>query len=147
MHRPHGSWLVIATVTCCAVLLAHELGRPLVNAQGLEPATPRAQPPRDATLACYQRAQEKTFLSENQALQLCRNAPTTAPVSCYERADQETFLQSTRIIELCRCARSTEPVDCFERADRETTLSERQILQMCAPIRVLNLWEDCIPRD
>ena len=53
------------------------------------------------------------------------------PLACYNKAQNKTLLTNEQAITLCRCATSTAPVDCYTEATRSTTLQPEQVLELC----------------
>ena len=113
-------------------------GSPDVQAQ-----EPPAQ--RRTDIPCFEKADEDTPLTREQALFLCRGARSLGPVECWNDGDDETTLSDLELIRLCRCARNETPVQCYTRADRETLLTDAQIIDMCRPIRAERLTPSCLP--
>lgn len=81
-------------------------------------------------LGCYERARDRTLLTQHDAYLLCAGALSDAPIACFERASAGLLL-SVQAIELCRGADSTAPIDCYERAVRETGLTQPAIIGLC----------------
>ncbi|MDI1447772.1 hypothetical protein [Polyangium sp. 6x1] len=115
---------------------ARPLAAALVPVQAEEESFP--------ALGCYERARERTLLSQNDAYLLCLGATSDAPIACYERASAGLLL-SVQAIELCRCADSLAPIACYERAARQTTLTQPAILALCSATAMQRLYPNCTP--
>lgn len=116
--------------------------------EGGQDAEVQAQEPAPATrtdIPCFEKADNDTPLTREQALFLCRGARSLGPVECWNEGDDETTLSDLELIRLCRCARNETPVQCYTRADRETLLTDAQIIDMCRPIRADRLTPSCLP--
>ncbi len=98
-------------------------------------------------LVCFERADQETTLSNDDAYLLCQGAGSAAPVDCFLRAKNELVLGDAQRIALCRCATTTEPVECASQAKRRTTLSDDRILGTCAARSAARLADDCSPRQ
>jgi len=57
----------------------------------------------------------------------------SGPLSCYVYGREKTTLSKDALISICRCSGTTQPIDCYLRAKEETTLTETQRLQLCTP--------------
>ncbi|MDC3961059.1 hypothetical protein [Polyangium jinanense] len=95
-------------------------------------------------LGCYQRARERTLLTQYDAYLLCAGATSDAPIACYERASAALLL-SAQALALCRCAESVAPIECYERASRETTLTQPEIVALCSAASMQRLYPNCTP--
>ena len=141
-------WLLVAALVAVGACESHseaDYDRSAGLGVGLSPAQ-MSTPGRVATsIPCYERADDRTTLSRDQALALCRGARSTAPARCFEEADDETTLDDGEAVKLCRCAKSLRPLRCFQTTDDETLLSEAEIIELCRPIRADRLTRNCIP--
>ncbi|MDI3284406.1 hypothetical protein QHF83_13980 [Polyangium sp. 15x6] len=95
-------------------------------------------------LGCYQRARDRTMLTQHDAYLLCTGATSDAPIACYERAAAGLMLSSQAIV-LCRCAESLAPIECYERAAQETTLTQPDIVALCSAASMQRLYPNCAP--
>ncbi|MDI1481317.1 hypothetical protein [Polyangium sp. y55x31] len=95
-------------------------------------------------LGCYQRARDRTMLTQHDAYLLCAGAMSDAPIACYERASAGLLL-SVQAIELCRCAESLAPIECYERAVQGTTLTQPDIIGLCSATAMQRLYPNCTP--
>lgn len=152
-HRPLRivRWLLAAallSVGACESQSEADFDRSTVTAGlgvGLTPAQ-MSTPGQVATnIPCFERADERTTLSRDQALVLCRGARSTAPARCFEEVDDETTLSDGQAVRLCRCAKSLRPLRCFQTTDEETLFAEEDIVEMCRPIRADRLTRYCVP--
>lgn len=81
---------------------------------------------------CYQTAREKTDLSSDDALNLCRQQSSTAPVDCYLRVTEESMLSRLEAMHLCRCAPSAETAECYLQARSQTFLTREEAVRLCS---------------
>lgn len=95
-------------------------------------------------LGCYERAMDRTLLTQHDAYRLCMGATSDAPIACYERASAGLLL-SVQAIDLCRCTDSLAPIQCYERAVRQTGLTQPDIIALCSAISMQRLYPNCMP--
>lgn len=125
------------------------LGLAALGALGLASSSgafAQAEASAPAPIACYERADDRTLLVENDIERLCAGTKRVAgPVDCYEAGSDATTLSNVQLIELCRCALGTRPVRCFEAAVDRTDVLDDQAIDLCRPIEVRRLGPDCVP--
>jgi hypothetical protein len=50
---------------------------------------------------CLEAALDRTALTEDRAVRLCRGSATTSPIDCFDLGDDETALSDDEIVDLC----------------------------------------------
>jgi hypothetical protein len=62
---------------------------------------PLVAPPTGGTPECVEAALDRTTLTENRALQLCRGSSTPDPVDCFITGDNQLNLTEDDLVQLC----------------------------------------------
>lgn len=102
-----------------------------------------AQASLDTSLQCIEEAGNRTMLLTSQHDRLCIGAPTpTGPVDCFIEA-QGMFLTDEQAITLCRCSPDPAPIACYRQVRSSTMLTQDEILALCAPTLVRGLGPSC----
>ena len=102
-----------------------------------------AQQRPTSIVACIDRAERETLLTEEEIQTLCFGASSDGPSACYEAAVDRLFLSNVEAVRLCRCAESDRPVGCFEEVRERTDVWTEPAIVMCSDITVRRLRFDC----
>jgi hypothetical protein len=77
-------------------------------------AWPLVVVPSGGDPACVQSGLDRTNLSEQEIVRLCRGSTSTGPIECYEAGDDQTSLDDRRLVTLCAPMIVSAPVAMVE---------------------------------
>jgi len=62
------------------------------------------------TVVCVNAALDRTMVTEQQAVRLCRGSPTKRPVACFEAGRHQTLLGTQDLVDLCAPVVRVSPI-------------------------------------
>ncbi|MBN9684449.1 MULTISPECIES: hypothetical protein [unclassified Corallococcus] len=84
--------------------------------------------------SCFEAAREGSGVSESVAAQLCQGARSDTPAKCFLRVQEKGFLADPQALQLCQYATpSDDPASCYLKARNSSFLDETQLLELCRP--------------
>ncbi|NRD53584.1 hypothetical protein D7Y27_23085 [Corallococcus sp. AB004] len=84
--------------------------------------------------SCFEAARQGSSVSESIAAQLCQGARSDTPARCFLRVQEKGFLADPQALQLCQYAQpSDDPAACFFKARTSSFLDETQLLELCRP--------------
>ncbi|WP_233582944.1 hypothetical protein [Corallococcus sp. CA053C] len=93
-----------------------------------------ASPDEEPQYSCFEATREGTGTSETVAAQLCQGARSDAPAKCFQRVQEKGFLADPQALQLCQYTTpEDDPASCFLKARTSSFLDETQLVQLCRP--------------
>ncbi|MBZ4332781.1 hypothetical protein NR800_13000 [Corallococcus interemptor] len=84
--------------------------------------------------SCFEAARQGGSVTETVAAQLCQGARSDTPARCFHRVQEKAFLSDPQALQLCQYAQpEDDPASCFLKARASSFLDETQLLQLCRP--------------